>query len=276
MTIDQLIASGMMQLTHTATPLVDARLLLQHLLGCSMATLIVDGEREISAENGRIYFDLIARAAQQEPIPYIIGHIPFRHLDLRVTPDVLIPRPETEQLVDLALAWIGNNRPQTIVDVGTGSGCIALSLAQTLAQPVHAIDLSEAALAVARDNAQRNSIERITFYQGSLLEPLPEPPDCIVANLPYISEAEWTELSDGVKYHEPKMALTAADNGLGLIVELLQQARQRMRPRGAIFLEIGWQQGIAALDAARAVWPEATLLLKQDYAGRDRFIELYS
>jgi release factor glutamine methyltransferase len=159
---------------------------------------------------------------------------------------VLIPRPETEQLVEMVLDWAGERGAVQIVDVGTGSGCIAVTLAHHLPQAsVTAVDLSPAALAVAQENAHRLTGQPITFLEGSLLSPVAHKVDLIVANLPYIADGEWTMLDDGVKLHEPALALRGGADGLMYIGSLLRQAGDRLNPGGAVFLEIGWQQGTA-------------------------------
>jgi release factor glutamine methyltransferase len=194
-------------------------------------------------------------------------------LDFCVNPSVLIPRPETEQLVEHALDWANKRGPLEAVDVGTGSGCVAVCLARQLPYlSISATDISSAALVVARKNAERYGPGRIRFYEGNLLMPVPAPADLIIANLPYVSSHEWTMVDDGVKWYEPMIALKGGSDGLDLISELLQQAMSRLRPGGAIFLEIGWQQGQAVLQLARNQFPAADIALIADYAGQDRIV----
>jgi release factor glutamine methyltransferase len=220
------------------------------------------------------YAALLARAARQEPIPYLTGQAPFRDLRLRVSPAVLIPRPETEELVAHALRWARGRQGLRIVDVGVGSGCIAVSLALALPEArVAAVDISAEALALARANAQTYGAA-IDFYHGSLLEPIADPLDLIVANLPYVAAPEWTHLADGIKWYEPASALLAGPDGLLWLRGLLAQAPSRLRPRGAIFLEIGWQQGPAVLALAQHYLPHAVCACHRDLAGHERIISI--
>lgn len=252
----------------------DARLLLQHVLRRPRSYLVAHGEAVLAPAARARFAALVARARQQEPIPYLVGSAPFYGRDFIVTPDVLIPRPETELLVEAALAWARPRPDACVVDVGAGSGCIAVTLARHLPHAtVIAVDVSPAALAVARRNAARWRVAgRIDFREGSLLDPVAESPDLIVSNLPYIGDEEWTELAGGVKWYEPAVALRGGRTGLELIERLLQQARLGLRRGGALFLEIGWRQGVAAQQLARNQFPQAHIELLKDYAGHDRIV----
>jgi release factor glutamine methyltransferase len=276
MTIQEALRYGRSQLHHTSsTPELDARLLLQFVLGQPHTYLIAHGERPLTPPQSQQYQALLRRAQQSEPIPYIIGEAPFYGLTFHVTPDVLIPRPETEQLVEMVLDWAGERGAVQIVDVGTGSGCIAVTLAHHLPQAsVTAVDLSPAALAVAQENARRLSGQPITFLEGSLLSPIAHKVDLIVANLPYITDGEWTMLDDGVKLHEPALSLRGGADGLMYIGSLLQQAGERLKPGGAVFLEIGWRQGTAVTQLATTIFPSATITLTADFAGHDRIVTI--
>lgn len=276
MTIREALQWARRQLSQSPTPYEDARLLLQHVLAAGHATLAAHPERALSATEEQQYRAYVARAARLEPIPYITGTASFAGLEFRVTPDVLIPRPETELLVEAAVAWGREHEAQRVVDVGTGSGCVAVLLALRLPEAeIVAIDLSAAALEVARHNSLQHGLgEAIRLQQGSLLEGVTQEVDLIVANLPYISDVEWTALDDGVKWYEPVEALRGGPDGLILIGSLLQQATSRLRPRGAIFLEIGWQQGSAAQSLAQATFPSARVNVLQDYAGHDRIVTI--
>jgi len=262
---------------HNGRSPLHTRLLLQHVLGVDHATLIAHGDQELTAVQQHTFLAYLHRAEQGEPIPYIIGHAPFFDMDLHVSPAVLIPRPETEQLVETAVSWArsraANPDPIHIVDVGTGSGCIPIALARKLPQAaIEATDISAEALAVARQNAARFAPERITFHHGNLLQPITRPIDLITANLPYITDHEWTMLDDGVKLHEPQIALKGGPDGLAIIRELLNQAAYKLTPKGAILLEIGWQQGDTAQNLAASLFPTAHIELRQDYAHHDRFV----
>jgi release factor glutamine methyltransferase len=158
--------------------------------------------------------------------------------------------------------------------VGTGSGCIAVTLACELpAAAISATDISTDALAVAAQNARRHNVaDRLTLLPGHLLTPINWQPDIIVANLPYVTNAEWTGLSDGAKWYEPAIALKGGEDGLDLVRQLLAQARSKLSPNGALFLEIGWKQGPAALQITRLAFPAARVTVEQDLAGHDRFV----
>lgn len=221
---------------------------------------------------------MIARAVRREPIPYIVGHASFLGRQFTVDPAVLIPRPETELMVQKAIDWCRANEhhghKMHLVDVGTGSGCIAVSLAVSLpAARVEAVDISPAALKVARANALEYGVsERIKFHRGKLLEPIADSPDMVIANLPYISDHEWTSLDDGVKWYEPELALRGGPKGLDLITLLLEQAKVRMAPGGVIFLEIGWQQGNLVQEMASLLFEPDLVKILPDFAGNDRIV----
>ena len=273
MTIEDALAEGRSPLS-----LLDTRLLLQHVLGGVDPTyLIAHDDQELAPVQEQTFLAYLDRAAKDEPIPYIIGHAPFFDMDLHVSPAVLIPRPETEQLVETAVS-LAKARNYThpvshIVDIGTGSGCIPIALARQLAQAsIEATDISAEALAVASQNATEFAPNRITFHLGNLLQPITAPIDLITANLPYITDHEWTMLDDGVKLYEPQLALKGGPDGLDIIRELLNQATHKLASGGAILLEIGWQQGQAAKNLAASVFPTAQIELKKDYAGQDRFV----
>lgn len=274
MTIEEALRWGRRRLATSPTPHQDARLLLQDLLGVDHAYLAGHPEQLLTAGQEERFRTLVARAVESEPIPYILGEADFYGLRFSVTPAVLIPRPETELLLEAALEWAKSHEVQRIVDVGTGSGCIAITLARHLPRvQIAATDVSREALAIARQNASRHQVaDRIDFYQGSLLQPVAESIDLLVANLPYVSDEEWTSLDDAIKWYEPAGALRGGPDGLDLIRRLLRQARTRLTTGGAIFLEIGWRQGRAAQELARSIFPTAHTSVRSDYAGHDRLI----
>lgn len=278
MTIRESLQWARERLTHSPSPHADARLLLQHVLQAGHTYLAGHPEESLSEDQVAQFRTLVARAEQKEPIPYIIGETTFYGLDFIVSPDVLIPRPETEHLVQAAINWAAGRDAPTLVDVGTGSGCIAITLARHLpGAEVLAIDVSREALAVARRNVLRHGvIDHIQLIHGSLLEKVSQPVDLIAANLPYVSDVEWTTLDDSVKWYEPAGALRGGPEGLDLIQRLLQQARPQLRPGGAIFLEIGWRQGGPTLELAQTYFPAARITLKADYAGHDRLVIIHT
>ncbi len=185
---------------------------------------------------------------------------------------MLIPRPETETLIDLALA----RRPATVIDVGTGSGCIAVALAVHLPRvTICAIDVSPAALAVAQRNVERHGVaDRVRLMVGDLLNPRPSPVDLLVSNPPYIPSGDYGSLPPSIRDHEPRMALDGGADGLALISQLLAQAPAALRPGGGILIEIGAEQGEAAAALARTFFPQAVVRVHPDLAGRDRVLEV--
>lgn len=266
---------GRAQLRQSPTPALDARLLLEHALGRDHAYLVAHDDDPLPIEALDVYRHTLERAAAGEPIPYLTGRAPFMGLDFLVSPNVLIPRPETEQLVEAAAAWGRGREEIRIVDVGTGSGCIAVSLASILPRAaVLAVDVSAAALAVAAINIGRHAPGRVQLVQGDLLAAIGPGLDLIAANLPYVAGPEWPTLPIGVKSYEPVLALDGGTDGLDLIRKLLPQAAARLRPGGLALLEIGWQQGPAVISLAQAAFPGATVTLQQDFAGHDRIIAI--
>lgn len=265
---------GREALSSSPTPKEDARLLLQHVLQVPRAHLVAHGDSLLTTAQEEAFRALVGRARRQEPIPYLIGEAPFYSRDFFVSPAVLIPRPETELLVEAALAWAREQGVRRVVDAGTGSGCIAITVALELpGVTVTASELSSAALAMARRNVARHGVqERVNLIQGSLLEPLAGPLSLVVANLPYISDEEWTSLSVAVKWYEPSGALRGGPGGLVLIRSLLQQADNKLSTGGAVFLEIGWQQKQAVCETIQQIMPGATVRVMADYAGNDRIV----
>jgi len=225
----------------------DAALLLRHALGISHAALLADNGRTLTSEQQATYDAFILRRVAKEPIQYITGEQEFYGLALRVTPAVLIPRPETEQLVETVLAELDGARPLRILDVGTGSGAIAIALAYHLPHAaITAIDLSVGALEVAAENAARHHLTgRIHFLESDLLEVIaPEEGhfDAIVSNPPYVPTADRDSLHPQVRDYEPAAALFAGLDGLEVYRRLIPQARAALQPNGLLALEIGHNQ----------------------------------
>jgi release factor glutamine methyltransferase len=261
----------------------DAQVLLGHVLHAERAMLYAHPERTLTTGEERQFEALLARRRRGEPVAYLVGQKEFYGLEFLVDRRVLIPRPETELLVEEALAEARRRleRGQTplIADVGTGSGAIAIALA--VAEPrlplLYAIDLSPEALAVARLNCERHGVAgRVRLLQGDLLEPLPEPVDLLVANLPYVGTEEQALLAADVRAFEPAQALFAGPHGLDLLGRFLQQIAERaaLREGGLILLEIGYQQRAPLERLVRALWPQAQIVCKQDYAGLDRLLTI--
>ena len=263
------------------SPRLDAELLLAHALGLSRARLLARFDQELSPAELTRYRQLIERRRAHEPVAYIVGHKEFYGLDFYVDRRVLIPRPETELLVEKAIELAGRvgDRgyglyPLTLADVGTGSGAIAVSLAVHLPQAtIYALDSSAEALEVAARNVRHHRVEgRVHLLRGDLLSPLPEPVDIVVANLPYVSETELAELPPEIRCYEPLSALDGGPNGLRHIRRLLAQAREYLSPHGAVILEIGATQGKAVAELARQHFPTAEIEIAKDYGGLDRVV----
>jgi len=269
------VATGVLAAS-AENPRLEAEILLAHILGRPRTFLLAHPEAVLTPEQAARFTDGVGRRAAGAPLPYITGHIEFYGLDFAVTPDVLIPRPETELLVEEALAWLKSRPAATVVDVGAGSGCIVVTLA-THAPDAHfyATDLSAAALDVARANAERHGVRsRITFLEGDLLSPLDESVDVLVSNPPYVAETEWDALPLSVQ-QEPRLALTSGVDGLDAIRRLLAQAVQRVRPGGLILIEIGGRQGDTAQALAQAAFPQASVQVLPDLAGKARVLKIF-
>jgi release factor glutamine methyltransferase len=283
--IQSFLSSAILQLrtAGSPTPVLDAQIWLAHVLGWSRTRLLAHPEKELSRDEVAQFEEGLARLVAGEPLPYLTGLTEFYGLTFHVSPATLIPRPETEHLVEAALdllatrtirsAQLGGFSPR-VADIGTGSGCIAVSLGVHLPDAqIYATDISQAALDVATRNARRHNVaERISFLQGYLLDPLPDRVDLIVANLPYIADHEWDDLPVSVREHEPTSALRGGSEGLDLVEELLRNTPAVLQPGGALLLEIGAYQGAAALALAHACLPGARVELQQDFVGRDRLL----
>ena len=239
-----------------------AELLLLHALGRNRTWLYAHPEHEVSDDEARRFFALLARRADGEPTQHLTGKQEFWGLEFEVTPDVLIPRPETEHVIEvaldrLALRELRAGRPQKtegsglqIADIGTGSGCIAVALAKELpAASFYATDISPAALAVAQRNAKRHAVgDRIRFLESNLLEAFHSPPatrkspvwfDLLVSNPPYIGRREAASLPREVRDHEPALALYGGAEGYELYAEVIAQSRMHLKPDGILVLELG-------------------------------------
>lgn len=231
-------------------PRLNAETLLMFTLNCDRAYLYAHPERELTSDEQSRYEAALAERARGVPAQYITGHQEFWGMDLIVTPAVLIPRPETEHLIETALNLISVQRAGAqelsphanlrIADIGTGSGCIALALAKELpAAEIHATDLSPAALEVARANAARHELEsRIHFYQSDLLEGLSGSFDFIVSNPPYVGESEEDQVQLEVRKFEPRSAVFAGPIGTEIIARLIPQAHAALKLGGWLILEI--------------------------------------
>jgi release factor glutamine methyltransferase len=224
-----------------------AELLLRHALGWSREALLTRLHEPVPAEVSGHFFQLIERRRGRVPVQYVVGSQEFYGLSFRVTPAVLIPRPETEGIVDEAVKALRDRPSPRIVDVGCGSGCIAVALAHTLPEAeIVAIDSSPAALAVARENSLVHRVaSRIEFLEGNLLEPIRGERgkiDAIVTNPPYISDDELGTLEPEVVDHEPRQALSGGRDGLSVIERLLPEVDDTLRRGGLLYMEVGHDQ----------------------------------
>lgn len=249
----------------------DAEGLLGHVLGRERMWLMVHGEEPVTAEQVVEMRRLTARRAAREPLQYLMGEQEFYGLPLQVTRATLIPRPETEHLVEAVLEWSTTQRAALrIVDVGTGTGAIALALAKHLPEAtVFACDVSDAALTVARGNAERLGL-RVAFAQSDLLERYraeSERFDVVVSNPPYVPLGDAAEMQPEVRDHEPHLALFAGEDGLDVYRRLIVEARAALRGGGLLAMEIGYGQR-EAMATLLADWDGVRFL--EDYAGIPR------
>lgn len=248
------------------SPRVVAEMLLAHVIGCERMRLYMEIDRPATPLERATLRDLVARAARNEPVQYLVGHAWFFGRAFAVNPSVLIPRPCTETLLECVLQWHrtapGHAQPR-IADIGTGCGCIAISLAVGISDAhLVATDVDEAALAVARKNAARHGVaDRIDFCLGAGLGPLEHAAgegrfDAICSNPPYICDEEWAQLSPNVRCYEPATALRAGPEGLDVIRPILISAGEHLRPQGRLFLEIAHSHRDAVVRIAEeARWP---------------------
>lgn len=259
---------------------LDAEVLLSHILGITRAQLFARLSEPLPARAVPAFEALVERRLAYEPVPYLVGHKAFYGLDLVVNRAVLIPRPETEVLVERALRHIDTlaaSRSEVwVADVGTGSGAIAISLA--VYRPhirVIGTDISPEALEIADLNARRQGVGgRVTFLAGNLLAPLQQPVDMVCANLPYIPTEDIRSLMPDVRDFEPHAALDGGADGLQRIEALLHQAGSRIRPGGFLLLEIGDDQGPMVKDLAQSILPSTYLEVLQDMHGWERVVDI--
>jgi release factor glutamine methyltransferase len=242
---------------------IDAEVLARHALGWDRAQLTARGREPAPPGFAEEFSALVTRRASREPVAFITGHREFWGLDFEVTRDVLIPRPETELVIETAGEWRQDrDSVHRIVDVGTGSGCLAVALAVEFpAAHVLAIDISALALKVAKRNAAAHVPGRITFARGDLLDPVQGPVDLIVSNPPYVPAA--AALSPDILRFEPAVALFSGENGLTLLTRLIRSARTRLAADGAFVVEFGFGQDEQILALAHeAGWRE--MAIKED------------
>lgn len=250
---------------------LDAKVLLAYVLHCNTAYLYSHPEQQLTSDQQQQFEDLLRQRQQGQPIAYLTGIQEFWSLDLQVTPDVLIPRPETELLVETVLQHYAKDKPIQLIDLGTGSGAIAIALATERPDwQIAATDASTTALKIAKSNAGAHHCNNIRFWQGDWCHALPEDikADCIVSNPPYIGEQE-PELQQGDVRFEPRAALVSADQGLADITKITAQAKRHLKPGGLLLFEHGYQQADAVADILEQHGFE-DIQHRQDLAGHPR------
>ena len=280
-----LAASSRLADADVDTPQLDSAVLLAHVLNVSKAWLYAHPHRQLTPDEIRRYEGLVRRRMCHEPTAYLIGYKSFYGLDITVDRRVLIPRPETEMLVESVLAhlkeMIREGQTPRVADVGTGSGAIATALAVNAPQVVvYAIDLSDDALQVAAQNMWRYGLgEQVQLIPGDLLDALPEPVDVVVANLPYVATPALQGLARQVRDYEPILALDGGADGLQVIAQFFRSLQMpagqgKLRPAARIYLEIGMDQGAAVRSMAENAFPGGRVEVHVDYAGLDRVVQV--
>lgn len=259
-------------------PRVDAEFLLSHALGLERIMLYAHFDRPLERDELDRFRAMVKRRAQHEPVAYITGERGFWSIDLKTDARALIPRPDTETLVEQALERLPEGAARRVVDVGTGSGAIALAIAHDRPEvEVAATDVSAEALALARENAEALSLtDRVTLLKGDLLDALPggwrDPaPDMIVSNPPYVGEGERDVMGQDVLAHEPHQALFAGEDGLDILRRLVPQSFEALTPGGWLLCEMGYRQG----EAVRALFEQSgfeQVELYSDLGGNERVV----
>jgi release factor glutamine methyltransferase len=253
---------------------LEAQLLLAHVLQKPREYILAHSEDLLTSEQLDAFQALAQRRVHGEPYAYLVGYAHFYDLTFAVSPAVLIPRPETELLVEEALTIAHTYAQPVLADIGVGSGAIAITVAKHSPQAqVYGVDISPQALAITRTNIQRHAIHNLTLFEGNLAHPLIEQGirvDLLLANLPYIPTQEMLTLE--VSRHEPHLALDGGDDGLDLVRELLQQASQVCQPNATLLLEIGSGQSSAVQALVSALGKTSTVIY--DYARHDRIVKV--
>jgi release factor glutamine methyltransferase len=244
------LATGRLRAAGVQDAAWDAELLLRHVLGFDRGALLSREAEELTADQEVQFLAVVTQREARRPLQHLTGVQAFYGRDFTVTSDVLIPRPETEVLVEAALERLPRTEPTVVVDIGTGTGCIALTLAaERPVAEVHAIDISREALEVARANARRLGLDgRVRFYQGDLALPLRDilhRVDLVASNPPYVDAADFASLMPEVRDHEPRVALVPVPDVPGMYRRLAGQAHRLLRPGGTLLLEVGQGQAEA-------------------------------
>jgi release factor glutamine methyltransferase len=273
-------AEARIALQHVSDARIEAELLLMHALGIQRADLYARLAEPLPSAVGDKFEALVERRLRHEPAAYILGRHEFYGIELCVDSRVLIPRPETELLAETALVFVerrfGKGQPSSIVDVGTGSGAIAIVLALHLPRArIYAADASSGAIDVAGVNCTRHGVNgRVELLLGDLLDPLSRSVDLIVANLPYVKDADIPQLMPEIRDFEPVAALAGGADGLDKVRLLLAQSKGHLLPRGAVMLEIGLGQAEEAVSIAARHFPQSKVDLLKDFAGIERVLRI--
>lgn len=263
------------------SPVLDSSVLIAHILEKPRTWVVSHPELTLTPEQLNQLNEALSLLEKGMPMPYVLGHWEFFGLDFKLTPDVLIPRPETELLVEKAIVWLEKHPKQrSVVDVGTGSGAIAISIADNVPNvKILATDISRAALEVAKQNAIKHNVtERVNFIECDLLPNQPTTNnrmskiDLLCANLPYIPTKTLQELY--VFNHEPARALDGGLDGFDLIRKLMGMAPERLASNSLLLLEIESTLGNKAIELARVMFPNGFIQLHHDLSGRDRVLEI--
>ena len=263
------------RLAGTDAPALTAELLLCHVLGLDRVGLIIHCHDALSEDENARLEALLARRLSGEPVAYLLGTREFYGRDFAVDAHTLIPRPETEHLIEEALGFFGHREDVRFLDLGTGSGCIAVTLAaERPAWQGAAVDISEGALAAASSNAERLGAARLLFHHADFTQELPFAPasfDLVVSNPPYISEEEYAELDSGVRDFEPRSALVPGPTGMEHPEAVERKARHLLKPGGLFLMEHGWLQGRACRElCCGTYWTDVKT--GRDLAGKDRYL----
>jgi release factor glutamine methyltransferase len=253
---------------------LESEVLLAHAMGIDRAHLLAAMREAVPVPASASFASMLGRRLAREPLAYITGRREFYGIDFACGPVALIPRPETEMLVDVALAEVrARGAELRVVDVGTGSGAIAVTIAVCASETrLIATETSPDALAPARENARRRGVaDRVELHVADLLAGAGQC-DVILANLPYVSESDWRALPPEIRDHEPRAALAGGPRGTEIIERLLRDAPAHLAPGGVLACEIGDTQGNALAAAARSAFPSAQICVEKDLAGHDRVL----
>ena len=262
------------------SPRLSAELLLSHVVGLKRIELYTQFNKAVDKQQLDRLHDLVKRAGQNEPIAYLVGRTEFYSLEINITPDCMVPRPETELLVERAIEFLRTRRDtQFVCDLCTGSGCIAVAIAKNFPDArIIATDICDSALAVAAGNIEKHQLkDRITLLHGDLFDPIisgldVNEFDLIVCNPPYVSTAEYEKLDRNVKDYEPKIALFAGVDGLDIYRRIIEKADDFLKPNAALMLEIGFAQGQAVRQLLEQTGAFTEIKIEKDFHNNDRIV----